>query len=63
MNTLATNPELMDIICNIQAMKSVICEEYDSHNDFKNLEKMSGDDLCNYQNYLIPLYNQALKNK
>lgn len=60
MQTLKNNPELMIVICNIQNLKSKIYSDYDPYSDFKNLEKLTSDQLYNLQDQLIPEYNKAL---
>jgi hypothetical protein len=58
MNTLKTNPELMTVICNIQAMEAKI---NNGNTPFSKLEKMNSDQLYDRQNELIPFYNASLK--
>ncbi len=59
--TLKSNPALMTVICNIQSMRAKIDHNYNSINDFNNLEKLTGNQLHKLQNELIPEYNKAVK--
>ena len=61
MKTLKTNPDLMTVICNIQAMNEKIDPSYNGCNDFKRLEKLTENELYNMQDELIPAYNNAVK--
>jgi hypothetical protein len=58
---LNKNPELMTVICNIQAMNQRINPNYKWDKDFKRLEKMTGKELRKEQNELVPLYNATFK--
>ena len=61
---LYQKPYLMTVVCNIQIMRTKINPEYyDSIKDFKNLEKLTEDELHQLQDELIPLYNESLKSK
>ncbi len=59
MKTLKTNPELMNVIINIQNMKTKINPKYDRFSDFGNLEKLTENQLYRLQDRLIPEYNKT----
>lgn len=61
MMTLKTNPALMTVICNIQAMKGKIYPNYDQFKDkdFKMLYTLTEDELYTLQSTLIPEYNNT----
>ena len=51
-------PELMGRICNIQQME---IKASINRTPFELLEVMTGEELYNMQNQLIPLYNKAIQ--
>jgi hypothetical protein len=57
MRTLQTNPELMTVICNIQAMRKVIYSDYNEFKDFKILKKMTDEELHIIQDKVVEVYN------
>lgn len=59
MKTLKNSPELMTVIINIQQMKLKINAEYDQFSDFRNLEKLTDEQLHRLQDRLIPEYNKT----
>lgn len=60
-STTKNNPELMTVVCNIQAIKSKINPNYDSVSDFSKLDKLTGEELYEIQDSLIPEYNKAIQ--
>lgn len=55
--------EAMTVIINIQCMNTKINENYNTIEDFYNLQWKNIDDLRQMQDNLIPLYNESIKNK
>ena len=62
METLKQNPDLMNVIINIQSMKLKINPNYDQFSDFKNLKKLTESQLNRLQDRLIPEYNKTFSN-
>ena len=60
-STTKNHPELITVICNIQAMKEKIYPGYDRFSDFRNLDQLTGEQLHRLQDRLIPVYNKAIK--
>lgn len=58
--TVNQAPALMDVIINIQFMRKVIFNPYNPIKDLKRLEKLTGAQLHQEQNDLIPHYNIAI---
>jgi hypothetical protein len=58
---LQNNPELMNVIINIQNMKQKINPNYDRFVDFRNLEKLNASQLHRLQERLIPEYNKTFQ--
>ena len=60
MKTLKNCPELMTVIINIQQMKLKIDPvRYDQFVDFRNLSKLTDEQLHRLQDRLIPEYNKT----
>jgi len=55
---LKQKPYLMDVIINIQTMKSKINPTYDPYSDFKNLNQLTEEQLYRLQDRLILEYNK-----
>jgi hypothetical protein len=56
-------PYMMDVIINIQTMKSKINSAYDPYSDFKNLNQLTEEQLYRLQDRLILEYNKTVKNQ
>ena len=59
MKRTKVTPEQMNIICNIQMLKNKIYPSYDQFYDFKNLAKLTIDQLTSLQERLLPEYNKT----
>jgi hypothetical protein len=59
MKNLKKSPHLMDVIINIQTMKSKMNPNYDKFSDFRNLERLTESQLYLLQERLIPEYNKT----
>lgn len=52
-------PEQMNVICTIQMLKNKIYPNYDQFSDFRNLSKLTIEQLNILQDRLIPEYNKT----